>query len=199
VTDTRYSSVVESAQNFRFGLGHPVLEFVATLAGRRREPIERLARPGDLAAWLRLADVPAAPRGCTPSELAAAVELREAVFRLIDAARHGKRGARADRELVNRVAQDPTPTPRLDSRLRQIWEADEPSAAALAQLARMAIDLLAGPELGRIRNCANPSCSLMFIDHSRPGRRRWCSMDTCGNKTKTARYRRRTRPRAAGA
>lgn len=199
MTDTRHNSVVDSAQNFRFGLGHPVLEFVATLASRRREPIERLAAPDDLVAWLRLADVPAAPRACTPSELAAAIELREAVYRLIDAARHGTHGARADRELVNRFAQNATPTPRLDSRLRQIWETEAPSAAALAQLARMAIDLLTGPEFARIQNCANPSCSLMFIDHSRPGRRRWCSMDSCGNKTKTARYRQRTRPRATGA
>jgi predicted RNA-binding Zn ribbon-like protein len=33
----------------------------------------------------------------------------------------------------------------------------------------------------------------MFIDHSRPGRRRWCSMERCGNRAKTARYRQRRR------
>jgi predicted RNA-binding Zn ribbon-like protein len=31
----------------------------------------------------------------------------------------------------------------------------------------------------------------MFIDRSRPGRRRWCSMERCGNRDKTARYRQR--------
>jgi predicted RNA-binding Zn ribbon-like protein len=191
---------VESKQHdFRFGLGHPALELVATLAARWREPIERLAEPDDLVAWLHQANVPAAPRDCSPADLACAVELREAVYRLIDAARHGKRGAGADRELVNLFARDATPTPQLDSRLQLVWRAEQPPVAALAHLARTSIELLSGPDLARIRNCANPVCSLMFIDHSRPGLRRWCSMDRCGNKTKTARYRQRTRPRAHGA
>jgi predicted RNA-binding Zn ribbon-like protein len=31
----------------------------------------------------------------------------------------------------------------------------------------------------------------MFVDTSRPGKRRWCSMELCGNRKKTATYRRR--------
>ena len=74
----------------------------------------------------------------------------------------------------------------------------DPCHAALTELARGAIELVAGPELPRIRDCADPSCSLMFIDHSPPGRRRWCSMERCGNRAKTKSYRRRSRgaPRA---
>jgi predicted RNA-binding Zn ribbon-like protein len=63
--------------------------------------------------------------------------------------------------------------------------------AALASLARDAIDLLGGPHATRVRECAAEDCALLFVDASRPGRRRWCSMEGCGNRAKTTSYRRR--------
>lgn len=40
----------------------------------------------------------------------------------------------------------------------------------------------------RIRGCANPECVLWFLDTSRPGTRRWCSMASCGNRDKAYRH-----------
>jgi predicted RNA-binding Zn ribbon-like protein len=40
----------------------------------------------------------------------------------------------------------------------------------------------------RIRGCANPDCVLWFLDTSRPGTRRWCSMAACGNREKAIRH-----------
>jgi CGNR zinc finger/Putative stress-induced transcription regulator len=40
----------------------------------------------------------------------------------------------------------------------------------------------------RIRPCANPDCVLWFLDTSRPGTRRWCSMAACGNRDKALRH-----------
>ena len=40
----------------------------------------------------------------------------------------------------------------------------------------------------RIRGCANPDCVLWFLDTSRPGTRRWCSMSACGNRDKAIRH-----------
>ncbi|WP_349253965.1 CGNR zinc finger domain-containing protein [Streptomyces sp. BPTC-684] len=34
---------------------------------------------------------------------------------------------------------------------------------------------------------------LLFVDASRPGRRRWCSSKACGGKERAAAYRRRKR------
>lgn len=48
---------------------------------------------------------------------------------------------------------------------------------------------------GRIRACASGACVLHFHDTSRNGTRRWCSMDTCGNRAKAARHYARTRER----
>jgi predicted RNA-binding Zn ribbon-like protein len=119
--------------------------------------------------------------------------LREAIFRIVAAARGAQPPDLADLELVNEWARQPTPSPQLDQRLALSLSGPDACRAALAQLARAAVELVAGPDLRRIDNCANPSCSLMFIDHSRPGRRRWCSMERCGNRAKTTRYRQRRR------
>jgi predicted RNA-binding Zn ribbon-like protein len=177
---------------FRFGLGHPVLEFVATLARRRDDPQERLQIPADLDEWLALSGL-AADAHCDERLLVDARELREAIYRLLDAARGHTRLPSSSIELVNRWSRDPTSAPQIDAARRVTRVGPNPARAALTQLAIAAIELAAGPELDRITNCADPTCSLMFIDHSRPGRRRWCSMDRCGNRAKTAGYRRRRR------
>jgi predicted RNA-binding Zn ribbon-like protein len=54
---------------------------------------------------------------------------------------------------------------------------------------------LADPrEMARLRTCPGAECGWMFVDESRNARRRWCSMETCGNRAKAARHyaRRRT-------
>jgi len=78
---------------FRFGLGHPVLEFLATHAGRRGEPLERLATPDDLTRWLALSRLAEGAR-CDVALLADAHELREAIYRVLAA------GAAVDADLV---------------------------------------------------------------------------------------------------
>ncbi len=42
---------------------------------------------------------------------------------------------------------------------------------------------------GIIRQCEADSCGGYFIDQSRAKPRRWCSMDSCGNRAKSARHR----------
>jgi predicted RNA-binding Zn ribbon-like protein len=39
----------------------------------------------------------------------------------------------------------------------------------------------------RLRSC--PRCDWLFLDTSRGGKRRWCSMRTCGNREKVSRHR----------
>lgn len=183
---------------FRLGLGHPVLDFTATLAGRHRGPRERLVTPDDLGRWLALTGLASAVT-CTHRQLNEARALREAVYRLLDAARAGDSITTEDVDLVNAWARRAKPAPQLDASLRLHRRAPTPCTAALAELAAAAVDLIGGPERQRVRNCADPTCSLMFIDRSRPGRRRWCSMERCGNRAKTARYRRQRKPTRTAA
>ena len=46
-------------------------------------------------------------------------------------------------------------------------------------------------DFSRVRNCENPPCTLWFLDVSKNGRRRWCSMAVCGNRAKAALHRAR--------
>lgn len=40
----------------------------------------------------------------------------------------------------------------------------------------------------RLRRCEHERCTLWFVDTSKAGRRRWCSMQTCGNRAKAKRH-----------
>jgi predicted RNA-binding Zn ribbon-like protein len=126
----------------------------------------------------------------TAAELESARSLREAIYRTAKlAGRH--RPAAADLAEINDWAARPPLAPRLDPDGSVTWAAPRPVRAALATLARDAVHLVSGPFATRVRECARPDCALLFVDTSRPGRRRWCSMEGCGNRTKTSAYRRR--------
>jgi predicted RNA-binding Zn ribbon-like protein len=60
-------------------------------------------------------------------------------------------------------------------------------AGALTVLALRAIALALRPGPRPVRTCDR--CGWFFVDSSRGRRRRWCSMQTCGNQAKAARYR----------
>jgi predicted RNA-binding Zn ribbon-like protein len=171
---------------FRFGLGHITLDFLATLGDRPGRRIERLVEPADLSRWLGEATLAEAPR-VTARVLDQARTLREATCRVLDDARAGRRPSTPDLEVMNEWARRPTRAPQIDRELHRTHVAPDPTAAALAHIARESIELVTGLDLARVRSCAG--CSLLFVDRSRPGGRRWCSMDRCGNRDKTARYR----------
>jgi predicted RNA-binding Zn ribbon-like protein len=61
----------------------------------------------------------------------------------------------------------------------------------LAAIARSAAEIIAEGAKARLRICANPHCGLFFYDESRTRRRRWCSMATCGNRSKVAAFARK--------
>ena len=54
----------------------------------------------------------------------------------------------------------------------------------LAPIAWSAADLLAAVERTKIKACPGPRCEWLFLDLSRNGSRRWCAMETCGNRAK---------------
>jgi predicted RNA-binding Zn ribbon-like protein len=71
------------------------------------------------------------------------------------------------------------------------WHTEYGGNAALAAIAREAIDLLSSPDrLARLRRCANPTCSMLFLAENK--RRQWCTANICGNRTRVARHYERT-------
>lgn len=68
----------------------------------------------------------------------------------------------------------------------------------LWRIARSAATLLTGAQLARVKLCAMPDCGWLYLDESRAGNRRWCSMEICGNRHKARQHYRRHRPGASG-
>jgi len=181
--------IPEHEYRFHFLGGRPSLDFVATVGERWRRNFERLRAPADLGRWFVEEGLLASAPPVSRRELEDARELREAIFRIARLAGKGTPD-RADVAVLNTWAARPALAPQLDGGGRALaWQGS--AAYALATLARDAADLVTGPYAQRVRQCAADDCALMFVDTSRPGQRRWCSMDLCGNRSKTKSYRRR--------
>ena len=58
----------------------------------------------------------------------------------------------------------------------------------LGKIANEAAELLTSPQNQQIKSCSNEKCILMFLDTSRSKKRRWCSMERCGNRAKAANF-----------
>lgn len=71
------------------------------------------------------------------------------------------------------------------------WDLQTPPYAALAIRFLTEWTQLAAEHPGRLRCCANPDCSMFFVDRSNANARSWCSMTTCGNRMKGRRHHRR--------
>jgi predicted RNA-binding Zn ribbon-like protein len=175
---------------FLFLAGRPCLDLAATVGERWRRSFERLRTPEDLGRWFVESGMAGEPPAVGQAELEAARALRDAIYRAAKLAGRGTLDP-DDVAQINRWATAPAPVPQLDAGRRVSWICERPVHAALASLARDAIDLLSGPLATRVRECAADDCALLFVDASRPGRRRWCSMEGCGNRAKTTGYRRR--------
>jgi predicted RNA-binding Zn ribbon-like protein len=63
------------------------------------------------------------------------------------------------------------------------------------RIAYAAIGLLCHVDLSRLKACPpqDGGCGWLFVDHTRNGSRRWCSMDDCGTQAKIRRLTQRRR------
>jgi predicted RNA-binding Zn ribbon-like protein len=176
----------------RYGSGRVCLDLVRTVGERWRRSFERLRSPVDLDRWLVGTGLITEPPSSRRRDLVRARELREAIYGLARAAMDGTRTRAGDVEVVNASAARPDLAPQLRAgRLMRLGRS-HPVDAALATVARDAVELFGGPLAAQVRECAAPDCSGIFLDTSRAGARRWCSMATgCGNKRKVAAYRAR--------
>jgi predicted RNA-binding Zn ribbon-like protein len=178
---------------FPFRSGRICLDLVATVAKRRLGDRELLPGPAELGTWCRVAGLPVPEDEITPERLERTWALREAVYGLARARVDGTAHLSADIDVVNAaacLAAPPTPLIGPDG-FTALSRDHAPLDAILALLARDAIDLFTGTYALRIRECTAHDCSLFFVDRSRPGSRRWCTMASCGEKASSATYRKR--------
>ena len=169
----------------RFRTGRASLDLVHTGGEGELAVWELLHTPADLERWLAVvvdADLETASAG----DLAATKQLRAAALGVARALVAGEPLRPDDLRLVNSAAQSPPLVPRLVAGRIELQRGTVEQACST--LARDLQDLIAGPLSARVRVCAAEDCELFFVDASRPGRRRWCSMERCGNRAKARAY-----------
>ncbi len=187
----------EEELRFIFRSGRLCLAFCATVGERWRRSFERLITPAHLTRWYAEAAVASYAVPVTPADLETARTVREAIYRAATAVISGQPPDRTDEEIINRASAAPPPRPRMHQRAVTLAASGpDPASSALSAIARDAISLLTTADARRLRECAGPECGLLFLDTSRPGRRRWCSSTACGGKARAATYRQRRQPPA---
>ncbi|MFG3144321.1 CGNR zinc finger domain-containing protein [Streptomyces sp. NPDC048243] len=162
--------------------------FTGTLSERHGNAVERIPAPHRLVDWLEVNGL--AVDSCTAAQLDLARELREAIHAAATAAaRQDTLPASAvhvinDRSAQGRAAVILTPEGRRRWRLSSASCIED----ALGVIAADAIGIVAGERDGRLALCASPTCQAAFFDTSRSRTRKWCDMNTCGNRQKKARF-----------
>ena len=193
------------------------LDFLNSIATQVDTPVDWLGSGDDLLAWLEEADlVPPdvlkiLKTSALPGELdavaAQARSLREWFRGFVQKHKGKTLRASALRQLdpLNRVLER-------DEVFGQVAPRDQDSATVhgshlmwverrrwrspeslLQPIAREMADVICNEDFNLIRACEGHACTLMFVDHTKSHRRRWCSMAVCGNRAKQAALRERLR------
>lgn len=126
------------------------------------------------------------------------LRFRNALHRLLTDHIHGREGDPASIAVLNFEIADTFSQARLwwcedgftMEQLSYDNETQELLDEFLEPVVHSAIDLLTSKQdLPRVRECGGHDCGWLFYDSS--GRRRWCSMEDCGNAAKVRRFRER--------
>ncbi|RKS79529.1 CGNR zinc finger protein [Actinomadura pelletieri DSM 43383] len=166
----------------------PALDLVNT----RTAVGDLLTTTDDLRTWLRLEATrfPQVDALRADADLAAIRRLREHTSRLIDHARHGTPPPADDLKALNETLQAAPAITELSWNGSALTAARHrigtPAAQLTAWLAEETAALLTDPAVTKIRQCEADDCVLLFLP-AHP-RRRWCSPDRCGNRTRVARH-----------
>ncbi|WP_322022811.1 CGNR zinc finger domain-containing protein [Burkholderia sp. BCC1977] len=180
------------------------IDFANTLYWRGADaPTETFGTLDDLLVWCReQARVPAGladacraqgqEKGGAPAMLTRALALREALYRLFHAQAERREPQADDLALLGGFLAEAAPRvalARIDGGYAwRIGEAGATLAGLLSPVLWSATDLLGGARLAKVKRCANDACQWLFIDDSKNGSRRWCSMSSCGNRAKAYRH-----------
>ncbi|NGO74760.1 CGNR zinc finger domain-containing protein [Streptomyces sp. YC504] len=175
--------------------------FTGTLSERHGDSVERIPTPQRLVDWLAVSGL--AVDSCTAAQLELARELRESIHAAATAAAiDGALPAPAvqvinDFSAQGRAAAILTPEGERQWRLNPASRVED----ALGVIAADAISIIAGERDGKLALCASPTCRAAFFDTSQSRTRKWCDMNTCGNRQKKARFHanQRKSPRSAGS
>ncbi|MFF2024408.1 CGNR zinc finger domain-containing protein [Streptomyces sp. NPDC058171] len=182
---------------FRFDPGALCLELLLTGGPGWLARFEVLHEPADLIRWAALSRLPGGlDLSVTEGDLSAARALRDALHGLAADRVNGRQPDPAAYRIVNAAAAHAPLVVCFTPGGERGWAPGATAPHLLSTVARDAVELFTGPHADRVRECATDNCALLFVDTSRPGRRRWCAMERCGNRHKVRAHRARQTPPA---
>lgn len=165
--------------------GRPALDLCNTeLCG-----FERLAEPHDLARWFVAAGLVEREPPISARDLDGARALREALRPALLSSDGPRVAEIAHGWLENAPGRLCVEPATLEARFTPV---SQTSCCLLVAAVLDALDLVRDSP-GRVRECADDQCPVLFLDTSRNGSRRWCSMETCGARSKASTYYQRHR------
>ena len=188
------------AEHFHLVGGRLALDFVNTAdwadrkrdeeeAGRRSESIERehLETPADLRRWVRTVGLNGMTDGADGAVLAEMRSFRAHLREVLTSALEDRSANEVARRAVAvALQQASTGTPIAPV------SAPPRTDGTLALKAALAVSALAvltdRREIDRVKMCEGSNCGWLFVDESRGRNRRWCRMETCGNRAKARRH-----------
>lgn len=88
------------------------------------------------------------------------------------------------------IVPDPGEPLRFQYRQLRRWPTPQ---ALLLPVGEILADFVCSEDFTDIKCCEGVGCTLMFVDHTREKKRRWCSMAVCGNRAKAAAHRERSK------
>ncbi|MEM7117400.1 MAG: ABATE domain-containing protein [Chloroflexota bacterium] len=196
--------------NFDTNAGALCLSFANTFDIHDNDKHEEMLREYiDLVEWARLLEVIDIPTvqllrheaNAHPNEANTAIQaawaLRQTLYNIFASIAHDKSPAQDDLNGLNKAVSEVLNHHRIvsdEDGFRWGWDNSAALDQVLWPVIRDAADLLTGDSLDRVGQCADVTgCGWLFLDVSRNRSRRWCSMETCGNRAKAMRHYRRTK------
>ncbi|PDT15404.1 hypothetical protein CO670_17670 [Rhizobium sp. J15] len=196
-----------STADMRLSGGHPALDLANTVDSRRDRwgpdllgsfadlliLAERLGRIDQYAASRLRRQMESDPAKAADA-LADALALRESIYRLFLSEETGQRSPIDDlRFLEDRARLGRVHQVLAAKGVGYLWTLPFDDLCQLTQLfAIEAVELLIERDRRRsVRECKGNNCGWLFLDHSKSGRRIWCSDATCGSHTRIKRFRSR--------
>ena len=191
---------------FDFDGGALCLDFANTVEWHAGEhPDDKLHNYTDLVAWAEAAAVLSPAHAERLREMALkqpelakaafdrAINFREAIYRLFVAVTERKPFQEDDLAFLNEALGESLSHLQVvpsSARFEWGWVESPPRFDQLLwPVARSAGELLISDELARVSQCADDrGCGYLFVDMSRNRSRRWCSMESCGNRAKAHRH-----------
>jgi predicted RNA-binding Zn ribbon-like protein len=194
--------------------GRVCLDFVNTIEPRAgKHQRDFLLRYDDLVTWAEFAGILAPAEGSRLRVLSAQhpqqagkvfaknIVLRELLYRLFGAVAAGEPPKVADLRALQNAYVDALRRAELHQDQEGYawhWPEDADTLERVGWLlTQSAAELLTSPLIDRVKMCSRPDgCGWLFLDTSKNGSRRWCSMEVCGSRAKMRRLYARRRQAA---